>query len=207
MTYADAFVLIALNVAIATPRGPLMRKVAPPKEPPPMPTEPDAPPRRRTVEWADPLATAGAARGRTGLQFLEALQAGEVPPPPIVALLGIEMAAVAEGTVTMRMPAGEYLYNPLGTVHGGAIATLLDTVMGCAVHSVLPAGRSYTTLEIKVNYLRPITARSGIATATGTIVHAGRRQAVAEGRVLDAAGRLCATASTTCLVMDLPAEA
>ncbi len=104
----------------------------------------------------------------------------------------------------MRMPAGEYLYNPIGSVHGGALATLLDSVMGCAVHSTLPAGRGYTTLEIKVNYLRAVTEVSGCVTATGRVVHAGRRQAVAEASLADEAGRLCATASTTCLVFDLP---
>ncbi|TNC09620.1 PaaI family thioesterase [Methylobacterium terricola] len=164
----------------------------------------DEPPRERRVAWADPRAIARAGHGMAGLDFLRALIAGAVPPPPIVTLMGITLAEAEPGRVTMRMPAGEYLYNPIGSVHGGALATLLDSVMGCAVHSTLPAGRGYTTLEIKVNYLRAVTAGSGCVTATGRIVHAGRRQAVAEASLADEAGRLCATASTTCLVFDLP---
>ncbi|ACL56552.1 PaaI family thioesterase [Methylobacterium nodulans] len=160
--------------------------------------------RRRMVEWSDPRLTARAGRGRSGLEFLRALMTDEVPRPPIVSLLGMEMVSAEAGQVIMRMGAGEHLYNPIGTVHGGALATLLDSVMGCAVHSVLPEGRGYTTLEIKVNYLRPVTEASGVVTAVGEVVHAGRQQAVAEGRVTDAEGRLCATASTTCLLFDLP---
>ncbi|MCF4129193.1 PaaI family thioesterase [Methylobacterium sp. SyP6R] len=165
---------------------------------------PDAPLRERRVTWSDPRATARAGQGLAGLDFLRALIAGEVPPPPIVALMGITLDEAEPGRVTMRMPAGEYLYNPIGSVHGGALATLLDSVMGCAVHSTLPAGRGYTTLEIKVNYLRAVTEGSGRVTAVGRVVHAGRRQAVAEASLTDEAGRLCATASTTCLVFDLP---
>ncbi|MBK3399199.1 MULTISPECIES: PaaI family thioesterase [Methylobacterium] len=164
----------------------------------------DGPVRERRVAWADPRATARAGHGMAGLDFLRALIAGDIPPPPIVTLMGIALAEAEPGRVTMRMPAGEYLYNPIGSVHGGALATLLDSVMGCAVHSTLPAGRGYTTLEIKVNYLRAVTEGSGSVTAIGRVVHAGRRQAVAEASLADEAGRLCATASTTCLVFDLP---
>ena len=104
----------------------------------------------------------------------------------------------------MSLAAGEHLYNPLGSVHGGAIATLLDSVMGCAVHSMLPAGRGYTTLEIKVNYVRALSAETGDGTAIGRAVHVGRQTALAEATLTDAAGRLHATATTTCLVFDLP---
>jgi uncharacterized protein (TIGR00369 family) len=171
----------------------------------PTDTAPDpAPPRRRVVEWSDPTLVAKAGQGRDGLAFLRALMAGEISPPPLIALLGIDLVAAEPGRVTMRMGPGEYLYNPLGSVHGGALASLLDSVMGCAVHSTLPLGRGYTTLEIKVNYLRAVTAASGPLTAVGEIVHAGRRQAVAEARLTDGTGRLCATASTTCLLLDAP---
>lgn len=161
-----------------------------------------APSRRRVVDWSDPAIVAQAGRGLDGLAFLRAMMAGAVPPPPLIALLGIDLVSAEPGRVTMRMEAGEYLYNPLGSVHGGALASLLDSVMGCAVHATLPPGRGYTTLEIKVNYLRAVTAASGLLTAVGAIVHAGRRQAVAEARLTDGAGRLCATASTTCLLLD-----
>ncbi|AWN39204.1 aromatic compound degradation protein PaaI [Methylobacterium radiodurans] len=162
------------------------------------------PSRRRTVEWDDPRTTAAAGQSLAGVDFLRALLAGEIPPPPAIQLLGIEFVSVDPGTASMRMPAAEYLFNPLGSVHGGSLATLLDSVMGCAVHSTLPVGRGYTTLEFKMNFLRPATGRSGLLTAVGQVIHAGRQQAVAEGRLSDEAGRLVATASTTCLVFDLP---
>ncbi|MBE7246815.1 MAG: PaaI family thioesterase [Actinomycetospora chiangmaiensis] len=165
-----------------------------------------APSRRRIVEWSDPALVAKAGQGLDGLAFLRAMMAGEVPPPPLIALLGIDLVCADLGRVTMRMGPGEYLYNPLGSVHGGALASLLDSVMGCAVHSTLPLGRGYTTLEIKVNYLRAVTAASGPLTAVGEIVHAGRRQAVAEARLTDGTGRLCVTASTTCLLLDRPVQ-
>ncbi|WP_246753160.1 PaaI family thioesterase [Methylobacterium organophilum] len=130
--------------------------------------------------------------------------AGKIPPPPAIQLLGIELVSVDPGTARMCMPAAEYLFNPLGSVHGGSLATLLDSVMGCAVHATLPLGRGYTTLEFKLNFLRAATERSGLLTAVGQVVHAGRQQAVAEGRLSDASDRLVATASTTCLLFDLP---
>ncbi|MGU3540479.1 PaaI family thioesterase [Methylobacterium sp. A54F] len=163
-----------------------------------------APPRRRIVQWDDPRTTAAAGQGLAGIDFLRALIAGEIPPPPVIQLLGIEFVSVDLGTASMRMPAAEYLFNPLGSVHGGSLATLLDSVMGCAVHSTLPLGRGYTTLEFKVNFLRAATERSGLLSAVGQVVHAGRQQAVAEARLSDASGRLLATASTTCLLFDLP---
>lgn len=160
--------------------------------------------RRRIVEWADPRSIAAAGQALAGIDFLHALLAGEIAPPPVIQLLGIEFVSADPGTVTMRMPAAEYLFNPLGSVHGGSLATLLDSVMGCAVHSTLPVGRGYTTLEFKLNFLRAATGRSGLLTAVGQVIHAGRQQAVAEGRLSDESGRLVATASTTCLVFDLP---
>ena len=159
--------------------------------------------RRRVVAWADPQPVAAAGRVLGGLELLRRIRAGDLPPPPIAELLGFSLTAVAEGRVAMRMDPGEHLYNPLGTVHGGALATLLDSVMGCAVHSVLPPGRGYTTLEIKVNFIRAPTDAAGPLSAEGHVVHAGRRSAVAEAKIVDARGRLIATASTTCLVFDL----
>jgi putative MATE family efflux protein len=129
--------------------------------------------RRRVVTWQDPKAAARAGREMAGLDYLQAMVEGRLPPPPIIQLLGIRMVSVEPGRVRMDLPVGEYLYNPLGSVHGGAIATILDSVMGCAVHSVQPKGRGYTTLEIKVNYLRAITDAVGPVTAEGRVVHAG----------------------------------
>jgi uncharacterized protein (TIGR00369 family) len=161
--------------------------------------------RRKTVSWRDPAPALRASFGLTGLGYLEAMRDGRLPVPPAAALIGIVVAEVEEGRVSMRITPSEVHYNPLGSVHGGIIATLLDSVMGCAAHSTLPARRGYTTLEIKVNYLRAVTVATGEVTAEGRVVHAGRRSAVAEAKLTDAARRLYATASTTCLFVDPPA--
>lgn len=160
--------------------------------------------RSLTVRWEDPRAAAAAGLALSGIEYLRAMIEARLPPPPIARLLGFAFAEAEPGRVVMRLLPGEQHFNPLGSVHGGVAATLLDSVMGCAVHSTLPAGRGYTTLEIKVNYLRAVTEASGALTATGTLVHGGRRTAMAEGRVADSAGRLCAAGTTTCLVFDLP---
>jgi uncharacterized protein (TIGR00369 family) len=162
--------------------------------------------RERSFAWSDPKLTSDAAMAMAGLDLLRAMRDGSVPPAPIAALVGFTIAEVEAGRIVMRLVPGEYHYNPLGTMHGGILATLLDSVMGCAVHSTLPKGRAYTSLEIKVNYVRAVTGGSGELSAEGIVVHSGRRSAVAEGKVVDARGRLCATASTTCLVFDLEAD-
>ena len=135
---------------------------------------------------------------------MRGMRDGTIPSPPIAALVGLSLIEVDEGRIVMCLTPAEFHYNPIGSMHGGILATLLDSVMGCAVHSTLPMGRAYTSLEIKVNYVRAVTNASGELSAEGKVVHAGRRSAVAEGRVTDARGRLCATASTTCLIFDLP---
>jgi uncharacterized protein (TIGR00369 family) len=108
---------------------------------------------------------------------------------------------VSEGRVVFAAEPAEYHYNPLGTVHGGVMATLLDSVLGCAVQSMLPAGTSYTTLELKVNYLRPITTKTGTVYCEGKIIYVGGRVATAEGRLTDAAGKLYAHGTTTCIIL------
>jgi uncharacterized protein (TIGR00369 family) len=160
--------------------------------------------RERTFAWTDPKLTADASRGMAGLDLMSGLQDGSIPGAPIAALVGMSIAEVEVGRVVMCLTPAEYHYNPIGSMHGGILATLLDSVMGCAVHSTLPKGRGYTSLEIKVNYVRAVTNESGKLSAEGKVVHAGRRSAVAEAKVVDARGRLCATASTTCLIFDLP---
>jgi len=129
------------------------------------------------------------------------IQSGELPPPPIAALIGMAIVEVSEGRAVFSAEPAEYHYNPLGTVHGGIAATLLDSAMGCAVQSLLPAGTGYTTLEIKVNYLRPITSATGTVTCEGTIIHLGGRIATAEARLTDATGKLYAHGTTTCLLL------
>jgi uncharacterized protein (TIGR00369 family) len=166
---------------------------------------PEADLRRRTVSWSDPKVAALAGMQLSGFDYLDAIRAGALPPPPAAALIGIVLSEVEEGRVLMRLTPAEHHYNTLGSVHGGVIATLLDSVMGCAAHSALPPGRGYMTLEIKVNYVRAVTEATGEVTAEGRLVHAGRRSAVAEARLTDAAGKLYATASTTCLLVEPPA--
>lgn len=161
--------------------------------------------RERTFSWTDPKLTADAGRGMAGLDLIQGLLDGNIPPPPSAILIGFSVTEVEEGPVVMRLTPAEHHYNSIGTMHGGILATLLDSVMGGAVHTTLPKGRDYTSLEIKVNYVRAVTNDFGELAAEGKIVHGGSRSAVAEAKVVDAKGRLGATASTTCLVFDLPA--
>jgi uncharacterized protein (TIGR00369 family) len=162
-------------------------------------------PRSRTVTWYDPRATAAGALERSGLETMRAIRDGVLPPPPIGRLLQIEFAEVSEGRVEFRCEVDESVYNPIGVVHGGVVCTLLDSVAGCAVHTTLPRGTAYTSIELKVNYLRPVHAHSGPLTAVGTVVKPGRRVAFAEGEVRDAAGSVVATASSSLLVFPVPA--
>ncbi|SNS51861.1 uncharacterized domain 1-containing protein [Geodermatophilus saharensis] len=161
-------------------------------------------PRSRTVTWYDPLVTAAGGRERSGLETLEALRDGVLPPPPISELVQMDVVAVEHGRVEFRCVVDESVYNPIGVVHGGLVCTLLDSVAGCAVHTTLPRGVGYTSIEIKVTYQRAVTRDSGPLTAVGTVVKPGRRVAFAEGQVLDAAGRVVATASSSLLVFPLP---
>jgi uncharacterized protein (TIGR00369 family) len=157
--------------------------------------------RMRTVSWEDPLVSARAGATLSGIDYLRAIAQGEIPPPPIARLLGFDIEQVEEGRVIFTAEPGEHHYNPIGVVHGGLAATLLDSAMGCAVHSRLPQGRGYTTLEIKVNYVRAITRESGRLRAVGTVVHMGGKIATAEARLLDGEGRLCAHGTTTCILL------
>jgi uncharacterized protein (TIGR00369 family) len=157
--------------------------------------------RTRTYSWDDPMKTAARFTTQGGLEALRGVIDGTEPQPPIAQTMNFELVEVGERRAVFAMTPAEYHYNPIGVVHGGVAATLLDSAMGCAVNASLPAGTAYTTLEIKVNYLRPLTMTTGPIRAEGTVVHLGRRMAVAEGRLTDADGKLYATASTTCLVI------
>ncbi|GHH41052.1 PaaI family thioesterase [Lentzea cavernae] len=156
--------------------------------------------RTRTVSWSDPQETAALAGQRDGLDFLRAVAAGEVPPPPIAVLVGARLVSVDKGSVVFALDPAEFHYNPIGSVHGGVYATLLDSAAGCAVHSTLPAATGYVSLDLAVRFLRPIRTDTGTVTCVGTVVHQGRRTALAEARLVDGAGRLLATASSTCLI-------
>ncbi len=163
--------------------------------------------RTRTVAWDDPLAGAEAARTMSGLDYLRAILRGDLPGAPIAHLMGFEPVEVEEGRVVFAVEPAEYHYNPIGTVHGGLACTLLDSAMGCAVHSTLPAGVGYTTLELKVNLLRPLPRDTGPVRCEGTTIYVGGRVATAEGRIVDAAGKLYAHATTTCMIFRPPASA
>jgi uncharacterized protein (TIGR00369 family) len=159
--------------------------------------------RSRTFSWTDPALNAAQLGRSSGLEMLRAMIDGELPPPPILQLVGAAGMEAEEGRVTVLMPAEEFHYNPLGTMHGGIIATLLDTATGCTVHSTLPAGVGYTSLDLMTRFLRPVTVASGMLRCEGTMISRGRRTAAAEARLTDERGTLLAHATSTCMLFDL----
>ncbi|HEX8137063.1 MAG TPA: PaaI family thioesterase [Pyrinomonadaceae bacterium] len=156
--------------------------------------------RTRTVTWEDPRALAEAGRNLSGLEYLRKIVEGSLPRPPISALLDFGLAELGPGRAVFTVEPAEYHYNPIGIVHGGLAATLLDSAMGCAVHSTLPAGAGYTTLEIKVNFVRPMTVETGVVRCEAQVVYVGGRTATAEGRIVDESRKLYAHATTTCII-------
>jgi uncharacterized protein (TIGR00369 family) len=153
------------------------------------------------VKWDDPMPLAEAGRSMAGIEFLRAIRDGTLPHPPICALLGYRLTEVEAGHAVFEITAGERHYNPIGVVHGGIAMTLLDSAMGCAVQTRMPAGGGYTTLEAKTNLVRAITSETGPLRAIGKVLHAGKRIATAEGRLEDRAGKLYAHATSTCIVL------
>src|SRR5262245_30481364 len=159
--------------------------------------------RSRTFTWTDPAINAAHMGRRNGLDLLRAMIGGELPPPPVLEMLGVDGFEVEEGRVTVSLTPQEFHYNPLGTVHGGVLATILDTATGCAVHSVLPEGVGYTSVDLTTKFLRPVTVGSGRLRCEGTVLSLGRRTALAQASLTDAAGRLCAHATSTCLLVEV----
>ena len=137
-----------------------------------------------------------------GFEFFQRMRDGRVPPPPMLALLGVRLTEVERGRVVFEAEATEAVYNGLGVAHGGYAATLLDSALGCAINSAMPAGRRFTTLELKVNYTRPITKEAGTLRCEARVVHAGGRTATSEGRIVDAQGKVFAHGTTTCIVLE-----
>jgi len=156
--------------------------------------------RMRASFGAPGVADREELKKRSGVEFLHAIAAGTLPPAPIAELLGMTPIEVTPGRAVFQATPGHAHYNPLGTVHGGFAATMLDTALACSIHSMLPAGKGYTTLELKVNYIRAMTDKTGPVRAEGTVVSLGGQVGIAEGRILDADGKLYAFATTTCLV-------
>jgi len=157
--------------------------------------------RTHTVSWTDPAQSRFRGRGLNGYERLVAMQRGELAPPPAIALLGLELERVEPGTTVFSLTADEVHENPMGTMHGGIVAALVDTAMGCAVSSRLEADAGFTTLELKTNYVRAITQATGRIFADGSVVHAGGRVAMTEARVHDANGTLYAHATSTCMIL------
>lgn len=147
------------------------------------------------VELKDVLST-------KGIDFLRGMSEGKFPLPPMASVIPIHLSAVERGTILFEALPEERFYNPIGTVHGGYSATLLDTAMACAVHSTLDAGEAYTTLEFKVNFVRPLRAYTGRIEIGGKVLHRSTRSATAEGEIRDARGKLYAHATTTCMIFD-----
>ncbi|MDT5350112.1 MAG: hypothetical protein QOH91_3399 [Mycobacterium sp.] len=161
----------------------------------------------RLITWHDPVTTQTTSASMSGLAYWRAVADGHLPPPPIGELVQMHVADVDNGRITFQCTPDGSMYNPLGMVHGGAVCTLLDTAAACALHTTLPKGVGYTSVEIKVSYLKAVTVASGRLTAVGTVVKAGSRIGFAEATVTDASGALVATASTTLLIFDLRSTA
>ena len=150
-------------------------------------------------------APRGQIAGRTGMEMFEAIFAGELPPAPIGDTLDFVPIQMEPGAAVFQGRPQRRHYNPLGAVHGGWFATLLDSAVGCAVHSTLPARKGFTTLELKVNMVRALNDKVPMVRAEGKVIHVGRQVATAEGRIVGPEGKLYAHATTTCLIFDQPA--
>lgn len=161
------------------------------------------PKRSRTVTWHEPGPSTAKGLSMAGIDYLQAIVDGALSPPPISGLMQFGITSVEPGRVEFTCCPDESAYNPIGAIHGGLVCTLLDSVTGCALHSTLPKGKGYTSIEIKVNYLKAVRLNSGELTATGTVVRAGSRVGFTEGVVTDASGNIVATATSTLLIFDL----
>jgi uncharacterized protein (TIGR00369 family) len=162
---------------------------------------------RSRLAKATGYARPDQVNGRTGLEVFEAIFSGELPRPPIGDTLDFVPIHIEYGAAVFQGRPSQRHYNPLGTVHGGWFATLLDSAVGCAVHSTLPAGKGYTTLELKLNIVRALTDAVPLVRAEGKVLHSGRQVATAEGRIVGPDGKLYAHATTTCLVFERTPQA
>jgi uncharacterized protein (TIGR00369 family) len=149
---------------------------------------------------ASGVASREQLRERSGMEFLNGIARGELPPAPIADLIGFIPIVAERGRMVFQGTPGPQHYNPLGTVHGGYAATLLDSCLGCAIHTMLDAGKGYTTLELKINYVRALTDKTGPIRAEGKVVNVGGQIGIAEARLTDVQGKLYAFATTTCLI-------
>ncbi len=157
--------------------------------------------RTRTYSWEDPLALSEQMAGRSGLELMQMMAAGELPPPPIAETLGFRLVEASHGHAVFECEPAEFHYNPIGIVHAGLAMTLMDSAMGLAFVTTIDAGVGWTTLEVKANFTRALTADTGVVRCTGSVVHPGRRVATTESRIEDSEGRLCAHGTSTILVL------
>jgi uncharacterized protein (TIGR00369 family) len=157
--------------------------------------------RSRQITWQDPVPTAAAGAAMAGIDYARAIMAAELPPPPIAVVMNMDIVEVSEGRVVFSGRPGEEHYNPIGTVHGGYASTLLDSAMGSAVHTTLPAGVGYTTQTLELKFVRPISRDSGVLRCEGEVVHRGRRQATVEAKLLSEDGKLLAHGTSTCMLL------
>lgn len=159
--------------------------------------------RTRTLSWQDPMVGAAAMATMSGIDYIRAMAEGTLPGAPIFTLMNMTISNVEEGTVTFTGRPDESHYNPLGIIHGGFACTILDSALGCAVHTTLPQGYGYTSLEVKISYLKALSSQSGELTCTGRVIKPGKRAAFSEAELRDESGALIATGSSTLLVFPL----
>jgi uncharacterized protein (TIGR00369 family) len=164
-----------------------------------------AEPQSRSYSWDDPAITAAVAMTMDGKAFLEAIADGTLPAPPIARTLDFALASVGAGTAVFEFVPANFHYNPIGSVHGGVLSTLCDSACACAVQSMLPEGTYYTSLDLSVKFLRPVTADTGRLLCEGTVTHLGGRSALAEARLTGPDGKLYAHATSSCMVFRPPA--
>ena len=158
--------------------------------------------RSRTITWKDPAATAAVGAQMAGLDYVRAIQSGEIPPPPIAVVMNFAIEELDEGRAVFVGEPGEEHYNPIGVVHGGYASTILDSALGCAVHTTLPAEVGYTSQTLEVKYLRPILRDTGAVRAESVVIHKGRKTATAEAKLTSVeTGKLLATGTSTCLIL------
>jgi uncharacterized protein (TIGR00369 family) len=158
--------------------------------------------RSRTLVWQDPIPTAAAGATMTGMEYMSAVVRGEMPPPPIAVTMRLRPVELEEGRVVFEGEPGEEHYNPIGVVHGGYAATLLDSALGCAVHPTLPAGVGYTSLGLEAKFVRPISRDTGRVLCEANVVYRGRKQATAEAKLIAAeSGKLLAHGVATCMIL------
>jgi uncharacterized protein (TIGR00369 family) len=158
--------------------------------------------RTRTITWEDPVATAAVGAEMAGIDYVRAVQAGDLPAPPIAVVMNFSIAELEEGRAVFIGEPGEEHYNPIGVVHGGYASTILDSALGCSVHTTLPAGVAYTSQTLEVKYLRPITRDTGAVRSEAEVIHRGRKTATAQARLTAVeSGKLLATGTSTCLIL------